>query len=84
MWRTITNTKREWAYKRLHKAVDMKDVWSMAKTRKGRTTNTFPPLRDVTNQLVNKPEEKAEVFCDTFFLSTLLVIATQQPNDPPP
>jgi hypothetical protein len=84
LWRTITGTKREWAHKHLHKAVDMKDMWSMARTRKGQTTNTFPPLRDVANRLVNKPEDKANVFHDKFFSSTLLIVATWQPNYPPP
>ena len=74
--RTITGAKREWAHKCLHEAVDTKDVWSMAKTRKGRTTNTFPPLRDATNQLVDKLEDKANIFCDKFFPSTPLVVAT--------
>ena len=45
----IIGTKREWVHKCLHEAVNAKDVWSMAKTRKGQTTNTFPPLRDMAN-----------------------------------
>jgi hypothetical protein len=73
----ITGAKREWAHKCLHEVVDAKDVWSMVKTRKGRTTNTFPPLRDTANQLVNKPEDKANIFRDKFFPSTPLIIATR-------
>jgi hypothetical protein len=74
--RTITGTKRERAHERLHKVVDAKDVWSMVKMRKGRTTNTFPPLRDTTNRLVDKLEDKANVFCDKFFPSMPLIVVT--------
>jgi hypothetical protein len=72
----ITNTKREWAHECLYEAVDAKDMWSMVKMKKGRTTNTFPPLKDTANQLVNKLEDKANVFYQKFFPSTPLVIAT--------
>jgi hypothetical protein len=58
-------------------------MWNMARTRKGQTTNTFPPLRDAANRLVDKPEDKANIFCNKFFPSTLLVVATWQPNYPP-
>ena len=75
--------KREWAHDCLHKAVDAKDIWSMVKMRKGQTTNTFPPLRDVANQLVDKPEDKANVFHDKCFPSMPLVVVTRQLNDPP-
>jgi len=50
---TVAHAKRTWAYEQLHHATNSKDIWRLAKTRKGHTTNSFPALRDVTNTLVD-------------------------------
>jgi hypothetical protein len=58
----VSHAKRTWAHDKLHQAIDAQDIWSLAKVRKGRPTNAFPPLRDTDNTLVDNPTRKAQIF----------------------
>jgi hypothetical protein len=68
--RMISQAKWDWAHKRLHEAVDMANIWSLAKHHKGRRTALFPPLHGPTGTTVDTPIEKAAIFRDKFFLGT--------------
>jgi hypothetical protein len=81
---TILDTKWKWAHEKLHQAVDAQDIWSLAKLRKGRQTNMFPPLCDMDNMLVENPACKVQIFQDKFFPANLATVQTIQEDDPPP
>ena len=80
----LMDTKHQWAHDQLHHAADTKDIWGLAKMHKGHQVNTFPPLCDEHNTLVNLPSQKCEVLHKRFFLSNPRTIQTQQLNNPAP
>ena len=82
--RTITTAKREWAHEKLHHATDAGDIWALAKLRKGRQTNAFPPLRTSDNRLVDEPLGKAKIFQDKFFPNNPVKVDPAQDTDPTP
>jgi hypothetical protein len=77
----IVAAKRDWAHEKLNHAVDAGDIWALAKLRKGRQTNAFPPLRTPDNRLVDDPNSKARIFQDKFFPANPVKVDTIQPDD---
>jgi hypothetical protein len=80
----ISQAKRTWAHDKLHQAVDAQDIWALAKVRKGRATNAFPPLRDTDNTLVDNPTHKTQIFQQCFFPEAPQIVQPTQEDDPPP
>ena len=80
----IVNAKRDWAHEKLDHAVDAGDIWALAKLRKGRQTNAFPPLRTPDNQLIDDPDDKAKIFQDKFFPANPVTVDASQLDNPPP
>jgi hypothetical protein len=76
--------KKEWAHQHLYKAKNTEDIWQMTHICKGHHTNLFPALRDNNNNLITKPEGKAALFCQCFFLANTCPVNTIQHEDPPP
>jgi hypothetical protein len=81
---TVAHAKRTWAHEQLHHATNSKDIWRLAKTRKGHTTNSFLALCDVTNTLVDKPDQKSIIFQQKFFPAEPRHMEPSQHDDPPP
>jgi len=79
---TIQHAKCKWVHNQLYHTIDTKDIWAMAKTQKEQPTNTFPPLWDQDNQLINQPTKKAKVFCHQFFPTQPKIVQLMQPKDP--
>jgi hypothetical protein len=82
--KTLQQAKRDWAHKRLHQAVDMNDIWRLAKARKGRPNNAFPPLRAEDGSLVDHPNKKSHIFRNKFFPTNPKTVAPIQEDDPEP
>lgn len=76
--------KWEWAHNWLNKAADVRDIWRLTKTCKGRQTNTFPSLHNETNELVYDPSSKANLFRKCFFPEMPKAVQTLQDSDPAP
>jgi hypothetical protein len=81
---TIAMAKWEWAHNWLNKAADVRDIWRLTKTCKGRQTNTFPSLHNETNELVYDPSSKANLFRKCFFPEMPKAVQTLQDSDPAP
>jgi len=64
--------------------VNAKDIWSLAKMRKGQPTKVFPPLKDTDRKLVNKPDQKSKIFRCQFFLMEPQPVKPTQMTDSPP
>jgi hypothetical protein len=62
----------------------VQDIWSLAKVHKGCPTNTFPPLCDTDNMLVDNLTCKAQIFQQCFFLEAPPSVQPIQEDDPPP
>jgi hypothetical protein len=80
---TIITAKCQWAYDKLHKAVDASNVWKLANHRKGRRTTIFPPLKKTDGMTTNSPKDKVIIFRDKFFLGNPSPVPLQHPTNPP-
>jgi len=81
---TVAEAKRAWAHEQLNEAVDAQNIWRLAKARKGRRTNLFPPLRNADNVLVDNPEQKADIFRAKFFPGEPRQVPTHHSTNHPP
>jgi hypothetical protein len=84
LWNTVADAKRAWAHKQLNEAVNAQDIWRLAKAHKGRHTNLFPPLRNTDNVVVDKLEQKADIFCSKFFPGKPQQVPTHHSTDHTP
>jgi endonuclease/exonuclease/phosphatase family metal-dependent hydrolase len=82
---TIRRAKREWAEAILTDACNSdKDLWGVAKWRKGRRSNVIPPLRTPDGTVSGLHSDMSASLRTRFFPPNPIVVSREQHTDPPP